>query len=252
MDNIKICSERSWPNRGECFTCAVNENPKNLDHKVPTAAVILALNLSPAPYTALLFERKWKTGRELKISFLGDVDNTVKQRIIFYANQWLEFVNLRFNFINDIDGDIRISTEPGGSWSYLGTDALLVKNNLPTMNYGWLLPDTPDEEYSRVVLHEFGHALGAIHEHMHPDAGIPWDRPKVYDYYSKMGWTADEVDNNIFKKYDKDQLNTSTYDKSSIMHYAVPDELTIGHWEIAWNTELSDSDKKFITNQYPR
>lgn len=53
------------------------------------------------------------------------------------------------------------------------------------MNYGWLYPDTPDQEYSRVVLHEFGHALGAIHEHQHPEAAIPWDKPKVYEYYAR-------------------------------------------------------------------
>jgi len=38
----------------------------------------------------------------------------------------------------------------------------------PTMNYGWLKDDTDDVEYRRVVIHEFGHALGAIHEHQNP------------------------------------------------------------------------------------
>jgi hypothetical protein len=60
------------------------------------------------------------------------------------------------------------------------------------MNYGWLLANTPDQEYSRVVLHEFGHALGAIHEHQHPAAGIPWDKPKVYEYYARQHWSIDQ------------------------------------------------------------
>ncbi len=47
---------------------------------------------------------------------------------------------------------------------------------------GWLEPDTPNDEYRRVVLHEFGHALGGIHEHQSPASGvIPWDKPKVYE-----------------------------------------------------------------------
>jgi len=44
------------------------------------------------------------------------------------------------------------------------------------MNYGWLRDDTQDEEYSRVVLHEFGHALGCIHEHQQPKFGRVWDK----------------------------------------------------------------------------
>ena len=38
------------------------------------------------------------------------------------------------------------------------------------MNYGWLEPDTSTREYQRVVRHEFGHALGMIHEHQNPAA----------------------------------------------------------------------------------
>lgn len=33
------------------------------------------------------------------------------------------------------------------------------------MHFGWLRDDTDDVEWRRVVVHEFGHALGAIHEH---------------------------------------------------------------------------------------
>ena len=79
---------------------------------------------------------------------------------------------------------IRISFAPGGSSSYIGLDAFVVPKDRPTMKLGWLKPATPDEEYDRVVLHEFGHALGAIHEHQSPHGGIPWDRAKVIAYYS--------------------------------------------------------------------
>jgi serralysin len=42
----------------------------------------------------------------------------------------------------------------------------------PTMNYGWMTPDSSDDEVHRVVAHEFGHALGLIHEHQNPDTPI--------------------------------------------------------------------------------
>jgi hypothetical protein len=120
------------------------------------------------------------------------------------------------------------------------------------MNYGWLTPTTPSDEYSRVVLHEFGHALGAIHEHQHPGVNIPWNREAVYSYYDRQGWSREQVDNNIFRRYESTQLNSSTYDIDSIMHYAIPNELTIGDFEVEWNRVLSARDKIHFAKIYPR
>ena len=48
------------------------------------------------------------------------------------------------------------------------------------MNYGWLTPESAQDEVRRVVLHEFGHALGLIHEHQNPKGGgIEWNRDAV-------------------------------------------------------------------------
>ena len=41
------------------------------------------------------------------------------------------------------------------------------------MNFGWLKDDTDAVEYERVVVHEFGDALGAIYEHQ---ISKRWDR----------------------------------------------------------------------------
>ncbi len=250
-NEIRMCTELEWPNRTESLKAAISENPGNVIQHYFHPGIKFALASIDAPYIALIFQKKWKPGRTLKIAFLGTPDEQVKKKIISYANEWLQFVNLKFEFVDGQIGDIRISTETGGSWSYIGTDATLIAADKATMNYGWLTPDTPNEEYSRVVLHEFGHALGAIHEHQHPNAGIPWDRPKVYAYYARMGWSKEQVDNNIFAKYDSNQLNTSSYDQASIMHYAVPNDLTTGDWEIGWNTILSELDKSFMRKQYP-
>lgn len=249
-DEIKLCTELEWPDRAKSLKAAIEETPSNQLQEFYHPGIKLALASIHAPFIALVFQKKWKSGRTLRISFLGNPNPQVKAKIISYANQWLQYVNLKFEFIKSEDGDIRIATDPGGSWSYIGTDATLIDKDKATMNYGWLYPDTPDIEYSRVVLHEFGHALGAIHEHQHPNAGIPWDRPKVYAYYARQGWDKEQVDNNIFAKYDSNQLNTSAYDRFSIMHYAVPNDLTIGDWEIKWNSTLSDIDKEFMRSQY--
>jgi Astacin (Peptidase family M12A) len=195
--------------------------------------------------------KKWQPGQTLRVRFL-DGDSIVQQKIEAVAHQWSQYINIRFEFGNDLDAEIRISLQPGGSWSYIGTAALSIAKDQATMNYGWLNRDTSDEEYSRVVLHEFGHALGMIHEHQHPEAGIPWNRDAVYRYYmEKNNWSREQVDNNLFAQYSKDITQFSQFDTQSIMLYAVPKELTTNGFEVGWNRYLSETDKAFMGAIYP-
>ena len=225
---LQFCTELVHPDPSEALAVALRENPANLSPPPGPGPLHDAIMHMDAPFIGIVFRKMWRPGRTLRIAFMGTVNSIVRTKIKAYANQWLSHVNLRFSWVTGSAGDIRITTTPGGSWSYIGTDALARPAAEATMNYGWLTPTTPEDEYSRVVLHEFGHALGAIHEHQHPAAGVPWDRPAVYAYYARQGWSRAQVDNNLFARYAASQLNASTYDRRSIMHYAVPNELTIG------------------------
>jgi len=219
LGDIKICTERT------------------LDGTTPRGAVITST--------------KWPNGSTIKVSLNGG-NATVRAKVIQFAKQWEQYANIKFNFVtNDNTAKIRVSFVSGdGSWSYIGKST---PSSGATMNYGWLTSTTADSEYSRVVIHEFGHALGMIHEHQHPLVAIPWDKPAVYAYYAAAPnyWTTADVDNNLFAKYSTTQTNFSAYDKTSIMHYAVPNELTIGDFEVGWNTVLSPTDKSFIASVYP-
>ena len=195
----------------------------------------------------------WENGRRLRAKFLDGVSE-VKQKVAAIAKEWEQVANLRLDFISSGTAEIRVSfAEKGFSWSAIGTDCLTAKPTEATVNFGWLEPTTELREYQRVVRHEFGHALGMIHEHQNPAAlgKIPWDKPKVYAYYAQQNWSKADVDQNIFDVYAEDSTNHTAFDPTSIMEYAVPDSLTIGTYSIGWNTTLSPMDIEFMRRQYP-
>jgi hypothetical protein len=195
----------------------------------------------------------WDNGRTLRVKFL-DGDPDVQTKVTQIAKEWEAVANITLDFVTSGASEVRISfLQKGFSWSTVGTDALTVSSTQPTMNYGWLTASTALREYQRVVRHEFGHALVMIHEHQNPAAAgvIPWDKPKVYAYYAQQGWTKSDVDHNIFATYAADATNFTAFDPTSIMEYAIPDELTIGSYAIGWNTELSAQDRSFMAKQYP-
>lgn len=206
---------------------------------------------------AVLTGKRWQNARELTVRFL-DGSTTQKKKTHEHANVWSQLANVRFRFINKGTANIRISfVADTGSWSAVGTDCLVrsefpVKE--PTMNFGWLRDDTDDVEYRRVVLHEFGHALGAIHEHQNPEGGIEWNLPAVYAYFSgpPNNWSKDEIDFNVVQKYSVDQLNATTFDPESIMLYEFPAKLLKSGTPTRNNTDLSDQDKRFIASLYPK
>jgi hypothetical protein len=131
-----------------------------------------------------------------------------------------------------------------------------VPKDKPTMNYGWLKSSTPPIELRRVVLHEFGHALGLIHEHQNPAGGIPWNRQAVYKALSgpPNNWDTATIDRNMFDAWaTKDETNFTEVDPKSIMMYPIPKEwVTDPKYAAGLNTDLSTTDRVFIKNQYPR
>jgi serralysin len=254
--NIKACADKALPPElaGAGLTAAVDERPDNILMPGMTPMAGMAVNTLDMPAMAVVATKLWKPGRQLRVRFMDNPSQTVRQKIEKYAHEWEKYISVRFVFGNSSSAEIRITTTAGlGSWSYLGTDNLLIPGNKATMNYGWFTSSTPDDEFKRTTLHEFGHALGCIHEHMNPLGNIPWNREAVYRYYmTTQGWTKEDVDAQVLAKYNAASLNIGVYDPKSIMHYPVPKELTIGqNFSVGWNKKLSTQDKKFIRQMYP-
>ncbi|KAK0742913.1 Tolloid-like protein 1, partial [Schizothecium vesticola] len=194
-----------------------------------------------------------ENGRVIRVKIINGTPK-IKEKIQQYANVWTEYANLSFVFVPDADAEIRVRCDNSGqSWSRVGTDCLATPLSLQTMNLGWLTDTTSDEEFSRVITHEFGHAIGCIHEHQSPAGGIPWDRQAVYKHYmGSQGWSAEQVNINIFNLYSRTTTQFSDFDPDSIMVYSVPAALTINqNYSTPWNTHLSETDKAFISEIYP-
>lgn len=203
---------------------------------------------------AVITSKKWSNGSVITVGLYGG-STYVRNKVIQYAKEWSKYANITFNFVTSGTPQIRVTfTSGAGSYSYIGKDALSIASNKETMNFGWFTDSTSDTEFSRTVIHEFGHALGMIHEHQHPLAAIPWDKPKVYAYYAGAPnyWTQAQVDNNLFAKYSTSQTQYSAYDTQSIMHYSISSTLTTNGFSVGSNTVLSPTDKQFIATVYPK
>jgi hypothetical protein len=207
-------------------------------------------SLDAAGRTALF----WKGKSKLRVRFI-DGSETLREHVRHYASIWNEYSGLPFVFVENEPSDIRVSFTPSGrSWSYIGNSAEYINNSKATMNFGWFDEhSTTEVEFRRAILHEFGHALGLIHEHQSPEALIHWNKPKVYKYYEEnYGWNENVVDDNIFKKYSETQTQYTAYDPTSIMQYPIPTEFTTDGTSVGWNTSLSSTDIAFISKKYPK
>ncbi len=202
---------------------------------------------------ALLANELWGAGYSLRIAFL-DGEPTLQERVKKAALEWTTHAPVTFAFVNDPNtADIRIAFSRRGSWSMIGKQANGLSKSDPTMNFGWLTLNSTDGDVSSVVLHEFGHALGCIHEHQHPAGGIPWNKQAVYDFYAGYPnyWTKEKVDTNIFNTYAANlTVHTAKPDPLSIMMYPIDKRLTDGNYEVGLNTALSAGDIAFIKQAY--
>jgi hypothetical protein len=199
----------------------------------------------------------WGQGKTIKIAFIEkDIDSELKQAIIDNIMEWQPYINLRLVFVEFAEdpGHVRISTEPGEKptgWSAMGTDVLNFDLDKATLNIG-VKQDHP--AFRAAVKHEFGHVLGLDDEEIHPQANIPWDKQAVYDRYAKeKGMSPEEVDATVFYRipWDSKSAVGLRYDKHSVMHGPIPNELTMGDWEVGDNSELSKGDKELISLIYP-
>jgi serralysin len=213
-------------------------------------------DVEPGSRAALLNQGRWEVGEEVLVTFM-EGDPGLRSRVRKVAEEWIgpAMANVSLKFVDGGPADVRIAFVQGnGSWSYLGTVCRKIAPDKPTMNYGWLTPSSPDKEVRRVVLHEFGHALGLIHEHQNPNRPINWNRAAVIADLSgpPNKWSPAQIENNMFKHYNLSELTATPTDSVSIMMYPIPASWTNDGFSAGLNGELSETDREFIQEVYPR
>lgn len=215
------------------------------DHPVVTARM------------ALVDRTKWPKGYRLRCRFL-DGSKTQRRKVEAKARLWEKHANIRIDFGDDPEAEVRISfrADPG-SWSALGQECLVrayFPAHQPTMNFGWLEDGTDAGEYERVVVHEFGHALGCIHEHQSPSVKLKWKKSAVYEAFSGPPnyWSKEDIDRNVLEKYSPEGLSFTRFDAQSIMLYRFDGSLFTDGKGTPQNSKLSATDKQMIARMYPR
>jgi hypothetical protein len=204
---------------------------------------------------ALLNGARWNSGDAITVAFL-EGDETLRKRVRDVAERWTApgMANLTLRFVDGPQADVRIRFQAGnGSWSYLGTQCQGIASEKHTMNYGWLTPESADDEVRRVVMHEFGHALGLIHEHQNPQGGIQWNIPAVRDDLRgpPNNWDDATIQHNLLDHYRPEDVTATDVDPESIMMYPIPKAWTLDGFSAGLNDDVSQKDVDFIRRVYP-
>lgn len=180
----------------------------------------------PRPRLLLQNPFKWPNGTELRYWFFSRPKawaGTEAQRdAVRKAFATWKAVGIGLTF-TEVDrrarADVRIAFEKdGGHWSWLGTDILTPRDDPRTMN---LDHEEDPAAFLNTALHEIGHTLGFPHEHQNPIAGITWDDEAVYRQMAAEpnNWSRTTTRHNILDKLPQDEVQGSSWDPKSVMHY---------------------------------
>lgn len=175
---------------------------------------------------------KWVNGTVVKYAFFDAKEpftrwagtDALRSQARKAFQRYMDFgIGVRFEPAPDrASAQVRIGFEPGdGHWSYIGRQVLQQGADDRTMNLDPTDGIASGDYGIDVATHEIGHTLGFPHEHQNPNAGIVWDEEAVYRALGgpPNNWSRQMTFHNIIEKIQPDQVQGSSWDPNSIMHY---------------------------------
>lgn len=237
--------------RADAAKRAVEINPQN---DAPQSAYrALALLVDEPGRLNVLTQKKWGPKVRLGVTFLDASDTALKNHILAHMNEWGKYGDILFR--ESSQGEVRITRQASGYWSYLGTDILSIGGGQPTMNLqGFTIKGTPESEFVRVVRHETGHTLGFPHEQNRQEIQALLDREKTIRYYMQtQGWSRQDVINQIFDPLAPGEFEgTAVAEQTSVMCYPFPGQCTKSGQPIPGGTDITKLDGEFVGKIYPK
>jgi hypothetical protein len=216
----------------------------------------------------LAHARKWVNGTTLKYAFFENRspftrwtgNEALRAQVRRAFKRWSDIgIGLPFKEVTDRgSAEVRIGFEAGdGHWSYVGRDVLGEGVDDRTMNLDPTDAIQNGDYGIDVACHEIGHTLGFPHEHQNPNAGIVWNEEAVYAALGRPpnNWTREQTFHNIIRKIAPDQVQGSSWDADSVMHYPFeagliqePERYRAG---LSPAGGLSARDREWIRTFYP-
>lgn len=270
----------AWPAIAAAHFCTTDDSLELIDATSPASPALADDSSMVATGLPGRGSEAWRRYlwdvKTLRIVFLDSPpeETTLRRDVEKYAREWLKHANLEFEFHASMEAfraiyseglpEIRIQMAAGKNRSVIGIQARHNKSpDWPTMRLGSvreMLRNGNDAIARRIVLHEFGHALGRDHEHQNPAAGIQWNVERLLrdctatNKETNKETTEDDCRRNIQRNMLTDEEARALdgrYDPSSIMHYPIPEEQTLDSYFVGVNFNLSRRDIARAGEMYP-